>query len=136
MTASADPKPKPTAQPPGAGKSRRRRVAPILIFAAVLTAWFGYLWFVSGTLDYEDRYPGGQIKTRGFVKRVGIFNYARHGEWVEYHENGGKSARGNYRAGEKVGDWMHWDPDGEIESRSNADDEKTTPNSDTHAGDP
>lgn len=136
MTAHVERDLSPPAQTPEAGKSRLRRSAPILIPAMVLIAWFGYLWAVSGVLDYEEHYPGGQVKVRGFVRRVGIGNYARHGEWVEYHENGRKSAQGAYQAGERVGVWTHWDQDGKVVSRREPLDERTGPDSAPTLGNP
>lgn len=107
----------PIQQPaPGSApkKSRLRRTAPITVPLIVLAAWFGYLWAVSGVLEYQEKFANGRIRVKGFVKRSGFGTYARHGEWVEYHENGGKAAQGRYRAGHKVGVWTYWGADGRI----------------------
>ncbi len=97
--------------PGGRAPSRK---ATVLIPLAVLAAWFGYLWLVSGVLPATETYANGRIKARGYVKRVGLGTYKRHGTWTEYHENGTKAAEGRFQRGRKVGAWRRWDEAGRL----------------------
>ncbi|HKQ48639.1 MAG TPA: hypothetical protein VJZ71_11260 [Phycisphaerae bacterium] len=76
----------------------------------VLTAWFSYVWFVSGVLPSVEKDPKtGRVTAEGYVKRVGWGDYRRHGHWVTYHANGQKASEGMYEDGVKVGEWRSWD---------------------------
>jgi hypothetical protein len=94
-----------------AGRPRLRRMLVLAPFVMLL-AWFGYAWFVSGVVAVKEKYPGGTIKTEGYIRRVWLNEYKRHGHWVTYHANGQKESEGNYKHGEKVGTWSYWDDDG------------------------
>jgi hypothetical protein len=97
----------PDAAKTSPGKSKRIVLGIIPLF--VLALWFCYLWFVSGVLTSEEKYPGGATKARGYVKRSHFFDYKRHGAWTTFYPNGEVESRGRYEMGEKVGSWEHWD---------------------------
>lgn len=77
-----------------------------------VAAFFSYLWFVSGVVPVQHRYPTGELKSVGYVKRHGWRSYLRHGHWLTYHRNGVKASEGSYRGGEKLGEWRYWDEEG------------------------
>jgi len=78
----------------------------------VLAAWFTYLWSISGVLPAVEKYPNGRLKSAGYVKRVGLADYRRHGRWITYHSNGQKQSEGLYELGEQKGTWTYWDEKG------------------------
>jgi hypothetical protein len=85
----------------------------IVIPFFVLTAWFSYVWFVSGVLPSVEKDPKtGRVTAEGYVKRAGWGDYRRHGHWVTFHPNGQKASEGMYERGVKVGDWRFWDESG------------------------
>ena len=94
---------------------RRKRLVPILIPVLVLAAWFLYMWAVSGIITKVEKYPDGNVKAEGYLKRVGLGEYRPHGHWVTYHENGKKASDGYFDLGEKTGDWTHLKDDGSVE---------------------
>jgi antitoxin component YwqK of YwqJK toxin-antitoxin module len=83
-----------------------------LIPLAAVVGWFVYLWATSGVLARVEKYPGGAVRAEGYLQRVGIGVYRRHGHWVTFHENGQKASEGLYEKGEKTGQWRYWDEDG------------------------
>lgn len=110
------------------GGRARSGKATVVIPLAVLLAWFGYLWLVSGVLPATETYSDGRIKAQGYVKRVGLGAYKRHGTWTEYHENGTKAAEGRFQRGRKVGAWCRWDEAGRlIQTDRHADDAAERP---------
>lgn len=96
----------------GSGPHRKRKLIA-LIPVAVLAGWFLYLWLVSGVLVSVEKYPNGDIKAEGFVKRLGLTGeYRRHGKWRTFYPDGRPSGEGSYLEGLKQSDWIYWDQDG------------------------
>lgn len=93
-------------------KSRRVRLLLAAIPIIVAVGWLCYFWFIMGVFPATEKYPSGQIKSSGYVRRAGVEAYKRHGHWVTYHANGRRSSEGEYVNGEKTGDWHYWDENG------------------------
>jgi hypothetical protein len=62
-------------------------------------------YYPNGQLAYRQRYLAGTID----------------GAELGYHQNGAKAYAGWHAAGNKVGHWTHWYPDGKLESESDYD---------------
>ena len=88
---------------------RRLLVAAPLILAAL---WIYLYWFSTNVFPVTEDYPGGQLKYAGYVRRIGLETYKRHGHWVTYHPNGKQASDGFYESGRKVGEWKYWDSEG------------------------
>ena len=54
-------------------------------------------------------HEGTQVVSGEYSLRRG----RRHGLWTKWHENGQKSAEGEYRDGEKIGRWTGWHENGQ-----------------------
>jgi len=108
------PAPMPTTAPRDARRMPKAVGATIVI--AALVAWFGYIWWISGVMPYEERFegPGSQIKCAGFLKRTGLNDYKRHGLWTTYHRNGEKESQGHYDRGHQTGLWTYFDEKGHV----------------------
>ena len=108
------PAPTPTTAPPGTRRMPKAVGATIVI--AALVAWFGYIWWISGVMPYEERFegPGSQIKCAGFLRRSGLNDYKRHGLWTTYHRNGEKESQGHYDHGHQTGLWTFFDEKGHV----------------------
>ncbi|HWL92928.1 MAG TPA: hypothetical protein VNT79_05295 [Phycisphaerae bacterium] len=85
-------------------------LAGVVVLLVVL--FLSYLWWVSRVLPHIEKFPNGQVKATGYVKREGG-KYVRTGHWVTFHENGQKASEGRYDGGRKVpGTWQYWDAAG------------------------
>ncbi|MBK8207626.1 MAG: hypothetical protein IPK87_12695 [Planctomycetes bacterium] len=66
-------------------------------------------WVVKGSkVERTDFYESGALKGKGPVDQA----RKRDGEWVEYYENGNKSAEGKYKGESKVGKWVEYHENG------------------------
>jgi len=67
----------------------------------------------SGTVNqYEERYPGGQLKASWGAKTCDDGRYLLHGTETWYYESGQKQYEVTYYNGRKVGDESYWGPAG------------------------
>lgn len=94
-------------------RPRASRIFGAMLIVVLIAAWMGYLFWVSGVLAHQERYPGGGVKVEGFLKRTGWSDYKRHGLWTTYHPNEKTASQGRYELGHKVGEWKYWDEKGE-----------------------
>ena len=94
-------------------RPRASRWIGAVLIVVLIVGWFGYLRWVSSVLAHEEKYPGGKIKTAGFLKRTGFSDYKRHGLWTTYHANEKMASQGQYELGLKVGEWKYWNERGE-----------------------
>ena len=67
---------------------RLKQLTPLVVFASVWLAWFGWHRYTSRVLPHESRYPSGAVKSKGLVKRQADGGYKRHGLWREFDESG------------------------------------------------
>lgn len=101
------------ASPAFTSRPRASRLWGAVLIVSLLIGWSAYLRWVSGVLPYTENHPGGTAKAVGFLKRTGWSDYKRHGLWTTYHLNGKKESQGHYDLGRPVGDWSHWDEQGQ-----------------------
>lgn len=94
-------------------RPRTSRIFGAVLIVMLIVGWMGYLFWVSGVLAHEERFPGGKVKATGFLKRTGLSDYKRHGLWTTYHLNGKSASQGHYELGRRVGEWKYWDENGE-----------------------
>jgi len=62
-----------------------------------------------------DKYPNGQLKSRGYQKGVNV----KTGEWTWWYKNGEKEKAGEYKNGMQVGLWTLWYENGQKMNVSN-----------------
>ena len=91
----------------------RKKLLVAMVPLLVLSAWFYYIWAVSGVLSSVEKYPNGAIKSEGYVQRARMGEYHRTGHWVTYFPTGKKESEGSYVKGKKEGAWKLWNEQGE-----------------------
>ena len=99
----------------GDSRGLKSRTIKIILLATpfVLAGlWICTYWLTTGVFPVSESYPGGQIKSAGYVRRVGVEAYRQNGHWVTYYVNGQKSSDGFYESGRKTGPWNYWDEGG------------------------
>jgi hypothetical protein len=98
--------------PRWAPASRMARLVLAAIPLVLAALWLCYYWSIMAVFPATEKYPGGRIKSQGYVRRAGVEEYKRHGHWVTYHENGQKASEGDYQCGMKSAQWRYWDENG------------------------
>src|SRR5262249_45088649 len=89
-----------------------KRIAPLLIFAAIWLAWYGWYRLTTNVVVYEEHYANGKVSVRGLVKRQPDGSYKRHGLWSEFHTNGRMKLQRTYIDGVAQHDDQWWDERG------------------------
>jgi antitoxin component YwqK of YwqJK toxin-antitoxin module len=67
----------------------------------------------TGTVkEYQETYPGDELKMTWSAKICGDGRYLLHGTETWYYENGQKQYEATYENGRKIGTETYWTPDG------------------------
>lgn len=86
-------------------------------------------YFANGRVAHDIEYAHGVYVTFTSLYDNGQLVMTQHyvdgkndGEEVAFHDNGAKAYVGHYVAGKMVGHWVHWYPDGKVETEADYND--------------